>query len=143
MIITWLVVVFIAAPLALTFSGALSGAGWEAQGSTAQQVRDEMRQDFPRLGAEDPVVVYHQSTPIAEDPAAFQSLVGELAARPRAQPSPTRCSSRRGRAGLPRRADRDRPGRAAVGSDADRPIAAGELGDYVGGLDAAGGARPR
>ena len=58
-IVTWLVVAFAAAPLALTLSGALSGAGWEAQGSTAQQVRDELRKDFPGLGAESPVVVYH------------------------------------------------------------------------------------
>ena len=60
-IVTWLLVAFAAAPLALTLTGALSGAGWEAQGSTAQQVRDELRRDFPQLGAEDPVVVYHQT----------------------------------------------------------------------------------
>ena len=57
----WLVVAFAAAPLALTLTGALSGAGWEAQGSTAQNVRDELRKDFPALGAENPVVVYRQS----------------------------------------------------------------------------------
>ena len=77
----WLVVRFAAAPLALTLTGALSGAGWEAQGSTAQQVRDELRRDFPALGAENPVVVYHQQTPIATDPAGLQSLVAALAQR--------------------------------------------------------------
>ena len=41
----WLVVAFAAAPLALSLTSALSGAGWEAQGSTAQQVRDELRRD--------------------------------------------------------------------------------------------------
>src|SRR6187402_1639099 len=56
----WLVVTLAAAPLAITLDGALSGAGWEAQGSTAQQVRDELRTDFPALGAENPVVVYQQ-----------------------------------------------------------------------------------
>ena len=35
----WLLVAFAAAPLALTLTNALSGAGWEAQGSTAQKVR--------------------------------------------------------------------------------------------------------
>ena len=85
-IVTWLLVAFAAAPLALTLTGALSGAGWEAQGSTAQQVRDELRRDFPQLGAEDPVVVYHQQTPVATDPAALQHLVAATptgAAHPR------------------------------------------------------------
>ena len=50
-IATWILAVLVAAPLALTLNGALSGAGWEAQGSTAQQVRDELRRDFPALGA--------------------------------------------------------------------------------------------
>ena len=39
-IAVWMLVAFAAAPLALTLTGALSGAGWEAQGSTAQRVRD-------------------------------------------------------------------------------------------------------
>ena len=46
-IAVWMLVAFAAAPLALTLTGALSGAGWEAQGSTAQRVRDEIRRDFP------------------------------------------------------------------------------------------------
>ena len=45
--LVWLVVAFAAAPLALTLTKALSGAGWEAQGSDAQLVRDELRRDFP------------------------------------------------------------------------------------------------
>src|SRR5262245_58240789 len=77
-IVVWLLVVFAAAPLSLTLTSALSGAGWEAQGSTAQQVRDELRRDFPQLAAEDPVVVLHQSTPITTDPAALQSLIAQL-----------------------------------------------------------------
>jgi RND superfamily putative drug exporter len=39
----WLVVVLAAAPLAISLTKALSGAGWEAQGSEAQIVRDELR----------------------------------------------------------------------------------------------------
>ena len=31
--VVWLVATLVAAPLALTLTGALSGAGWEAQGS--------------------------------------------------------------------------------------------------------------
>src|SRR5689334_3659907 len=74
----WLLITLVAAPLALTLTGSLSGAGWEAQGSTAQQVRDELRRDFPALGAENPVVVYHQATPIATAPAALRTLVEQL-----------------------------------------------------------------
>ena len=79
-----MLVAFAAAPLALTLTGALSGAGWEAQGSTAQRVRDEIRRDFPQLGAEAPVVVYHQQTPIAADPAPLNRLVAQLQHAPHA-----------------------------------------------------------
>ncbi|MUH52687.1 MAG: hypothetical protein F2789_15930, partial [Actinobacteria bacterium] len=51
-ILTWLVVTIAAAPLAITLTKALSGAGWDAKGSTAQTVRTELRRDFPALGAE-------------------------------------------------------------------------------------------
>ena len=70
----WLAVVLAAAPLALTLTGALSGAGWEAQGSIAQSVRDELRHDFPQVGAEAAVVVVQQATPIADDPAVVDLL---------------------------------------------------------------------
>ena len=43
----WLAVAFAAAPLAMTVNRALSGAGWEAQGSIAQRVRDELRTRDP------------------------------------------------------------------------------------------------
>jgi uncharacterized membrane protein YdfJ with MMPL/SSD domain len=59
-LVVWAIVVLCAAPLAVTLTGALSGAGWEAQGSTAQKVRDEIRKDFPELGAEAAVVAYRQ-----------------------------------------------------------------------------------
>ena len=80
--IVWLVAVLAAAPLALGLSGALSGAGWEAQGSTAQEVRDELRSDFAALGAESAVVVYRQGAPIATDPAGVSDLVKALGAAP-------------------------------------------------------------
>ena len=80
-IAVWMLVAFAAAPLALTLTGALSGAGWEAQGSTAQRVRDEIRRDFPQLGAEAPVVVYHQQTADRDGPGSTQSARRAVAAR--------------------------------------------------------------
>ncbi|HET6949727.1 MAG TPA: hypothetical protein VFI47_05105, partial [Acidimicrobiales bacterium] len=73
-LILWAIVVLAAGPLALSLTGAMSGAGWEAQGSTAQEVRDELRRDFPELGAEAAVVAYRQDTPVAEDPAGLRAL---------------------------------------------------------------------
>ncbi len=78
----WALVVLIAGPLALTLTGALSGAGWEAQGSTAVRVRDELRADFPQLGAEAAVVAYRQTTPIADDPSGLEQLVAALGGSP-------------------------------------------------------------
>jgi RND superfamily putative drug exporter len=138
----WLVVTLAAAPLAITLNGALSGAGWEAQGSTAQQVRDELRRDFPALGAENAVVVYQQQTPISSDPSGLQSLATSLESAPRA-------SSVANPLTLPPTAGLVAPdGRTAivpvaqqVTSDAQRPVAAGELGEYVKGLHLAPGAR--
>jgi RND superfamily putative drug exporter len=140
-IATWLIVAFAAAPLALTLSRALSGAGWEAQGSIAQQVRDELRKDFGSLGTENPIVVYHQAAPIASDPSGLQALVAELGRAPRTAgvvdplsvPAETGLISRDGRTALI-------PVAQHVSSDADRPIAAGELGSYVDGLSLASGA---
>ena len=141
-ILTWIVVAFAAAPLALTLSGALSGAGWEAQGSMAQLVRDELRRDFPGLGAESPVVVYHQVTPIAEDPAGLRALVRDLADAPKVRqvanplelPADAGLVSRDGRTAIVPVAQR-------VTSDAQRPIAAGQLGDYVDSLAVPKGAQ--
>src|SRR5450631_1210643 len=141
-IASWLVLAFAAAPLALTLNGALSGAGWEAQGSTAQQVRDELRRDFPALGAENPVVVYRQATPIASDPAGLRALVVSLGRAPGARsladplsmPAAAGLIAHDGRTAIV-------PVQVAVHSDADRPIAAGALGDYVRGLHLQQGAR--
>jgi RND superfamily putative drug exporter len=77
-VLVWLSVIVLAAPLALTLSSSLSGAGWEAQGSTAQKVRDELRRDFPQAGAEAAIVAYRQDTPIARDPRGLRSLVASL-----------------------------------------------------------------
>ena len=78
----WALVVVVAGPLALTLTGALSGAGWEAQGSTAEAVRNELRRDFPQLGAEAAIVAYRQTRPIAEDPAGLRTLLTGLQGSP-------------------------------------------------------------
>ncbi len=141
-IAAWLLVVIAAAPLALTLSGALSGAGWEAQGSTAQEVRDELRHDFPALGAENPVVVYRQRTPIASEPEGLRALVRSLRSAPRARsvadplalPADAGLLAPDGRTAIV-------PVTQRVADDAQRPVAAGELGDYVDGLELDPGAR--
>jgi RND superfamily putative drug exporter len=128
----WLLVVLAAAPLALTLTGALSGAGWEAQGSTAQHVRDELRRDFPQLGAEAPVVVFHQPAPIATNPGPLRALVTQLQHAPRtagvadplALPTSAGLISPDGHTAIV-------PVAQVVHSDAERPVAAGALGSYV------------
>ncbi|MGK2948020.1 MAG: MMPL family transporter, partial [Acidimicrobiales bacterium] len=74
----WALVVLLAAPLAITLTSALSGAGWEAQGSVTQEVRDELRRDFPQLGAEAAIVAFRQEAPIADDAAGLQAVVEGL-----------------------------------------------------------------
>lgn len=138
----WLIVAFAAAPLALSLNGALSGAGWEAQGSIAQQVRDELRRDFPGLGAENPVVVYQQTVPIASEPLPLRRLVDELERAPKTArvvnplelPPETGLIAPDGRTAIVAVAQ-------DVGSDAERPEAAGELGRYVETLELTTGAR--
>jgi len=78
LMLIWLIAALAAAPLAITVNGALSGAGWEAQGSIAQRVRDELRVDFPQVGAEAAVVVIHQATPISDDRTGVTAVVEGL-----------------------------------------------------------------
>jgi RND superfamily putative drug exporter len=124
----WLVITLLAAPLAITLSGAMSGAGWEAQGSTAQLVRDELRRDFPQLGAEAAIVAFHQDTPIAQDPAGLQALVAALTGSagaasvvdPLSRPAEAGLVSPDGRTALV-------PVELVAKVDADRPESAGEV----------------
>lgn len=81
-IILWALITLVSAPLAITLTDALSGAGWEAQGSISQTVRDELRRDFPQAGAEAAAVVYHQDAPIADDPSGLTALVTGLQGAP-------------------------------------------------------------
>jgi RND superfamily putative drug exporter len=141
-IAVWLIATVLAAPLALTLSSSLSGAGWEAQGSTAVDVRDELRQDFPELGAEAAAVVYQQDTPIAEDPTGLQALVAELDGAPGAtvvvdpatQPAEAGLIAPDGRTALV-------PVGLAAEQDADLPESAGSLIEHVEEIELPEGAR--
>lgn len=72
--LAWLVFVVAAAPLAISLTSALSGAGWDAQGSEAEAVRRELRTQFPQLGAEAAMIVVQQENPVAQDSATVSSL---------------------------------------------------------------------
>ncbi len=141
-IAVWLVVVLAAAPLALTLTNGLSGAGWEAQGSVANQVRDELRADFPELGAESAIVVYHQEQPIASDPSGLTAVVDQLRGAPGA-------ASVQDPLQLPPEAGMISPdGTTAMvpvhltgDEDADLPESAARLIDHVAGIDVPDGAR--
>lgn len=137
----WLLVVLVAAPLALTLTSGLSGAGWEAQGSVAQEVRDELRRDFPNLGAESAIVVYRQRTPIAEDPSGLQHVVAGLHGAPGAVAvqDPLKLPPE---AGLVARDGRTAmiPVRLAAQQDSDLPKSAERLIDHVATLDLPDGA---
>lgn len=138
----WLVIVLAAAPLAVTLTGALSGAGWDAKGTDAEKVRSELRDDFPALGAENPIVVYRQDTPITSDPAGVQAMVAELAAGPKVEavvdplqmPAEAGMISRDGRTALI-------PVQQTITEDKERPEAAGALGSYVSKLTVPAGAQ--
>jgi RND superfamily putative drug exporter len=127
-ILAWAVVVLAAAPLAITLNSALSGAGWDAQGSTAAQVRAELREQFPQLGAEAAIVAYRQPTPIEGDPAGLGVLVAALRGSPGtegvvdplAQPAAAGLISEDGRAALV-------PVVLSAAEDADLPESAGML----------------
>jgi RND superfamily putative drug exporter len=128
----WLVIVLGAAPLALTLTSSLSGAGWEAQGSTAVEVRDELRRDFPQLGAEAAYVVYRQETPLADGAAGLEQLLTDLEGAPGAasvvdplaQPAESGLLAPDGRTALV-------PVGLRATEDADLPESAGSLIEHV------------
>ena len=140
--LVWLVVTLAAAPLAISLTKALSGAGWDAKGSDAEKVRLELREDFPALGAENPIVVFHQDAPIQSDPAQLAKVVAQLADGPEVLSvvDPTKVPAE---AGLVSQDGKTAliPVEQRVEVDADRPEAAGDLGRYVAGFDLVDGAR--
>jgi len=139
-ILVWLIVVLAAAPLAITLTKTLSGAGWDAKGSAAASVRFELRKDFPAFGAENPVVVVHQTTPFAKDSTAIDALVKSLAdgphvtgvVNPLTMPAEAGMISQDGMTALI-------PVAQEVNDEAERPEFAGALGSYVRSLDIADG----
>lgn len=140
--VVWLIAVLAAAPLAVTVNGALSGAGWEAQGSIAQRVRDELRAEFAQVGAEAAVVVIHQPSTVSTDPAAVKAVVRALigsagvkaVADPLAMPADAGLISADGLTVLV-------PVELLADSDAQRPESAGHVIDRVAALSLPGGAR--
>jgi RND superfamily putative drug exporter len=137
----WLLFALLAAPLAETLTGALSGAGWEAQGSVAQEVRDELRADFADLGAEAAIVVYRQDAPIADNPSGLAQLVAELQGAPGAAAvvDPTTLPPEAGLV-APDGVTVMVPVRLEAGEDADLPASAGALIEHVAEVDLPDGA---
>lgn len=129
--LAWLVIILVAAPLAATLNGALSGAGWNAQGSESEQVRAELRQDFSELGAEAAVVVVHVPSQGQRD-AAVEAVIGQVdgssAAKevtdPREQPPQAGLVSEDGQTALV-------PVHLKAGDEAELPEAAGKVSDAV------------
>jgi len=139
--VLWLIAALAAAPLAITVNSALSGAGWEAQGSIAQRVRDELRISFPQVGAEAAVVVVQQSTAVNRDPAAVKAVVKALTgadgvkaiADPMAMPAAAGLISADGLTALV-------PVELQASSDAQRPVSAGLVIEKVAALSLPAGA---
>ncbi|GAA1431252.1 MMPL family transporter [Streptomyces thermospinosisporus] len=129
--LAWLVIVLVAAPLAATLNGALSGAGWNAQGSESEKVRAELRRDFAELGAEAAVVVVQvpsQSERDAAVDAVIQEVDGSASVKevtdPREQPPQAGLVSEDGRTALV-------PVHLKAGDEAELPEAAGKVSDAV------------
>ena len=128
----WLAVILLAAPLALTLSSALSGAGWEAQGSTAQKVRDELRRDFPRPAPKPRSSPTTKRSQSRRTRRVCASLVASLQGAPGAAsvvdplslPADAGMISPDGRTALV-------PVELAATRDADLPKSAGQLIDHV------------
>ena len=142
LMLAWLVLTLAAAPLAVTLNGALSGAGWEAQGSIAQRVRDELRSDFPQVGAEAAVVVINQASPVADDGSAVAAVIATLDGSPgvKAVADPLAMSADSGLVSADGRTVLI-PVELSAGSDADLPESAGEVIATVGSLALPAGVR--
>lgn len=80
MMLVWLAVTLAAAPLAIGVGSALSGAGWDAQGSVAQAVRHDLRANFPMVAAESAIVVVTQAQSFDVDQSVVATVVDDLQA---------------------------------------------------------------
>ena len=70
----WAILTVAAAPLAISLTSALSGAGWDAQGSEAQIVRNELRTQFPQVGAEAAMIVVQLDESVQTNSQSVQTL---------------------------------------------------------------------
>ena len=130
--LVWLAIVLGAAPLAISLTSALSGAGWDAQGSEAQAVRKELRTRFPQVGAEAAMIVVTQETSVASAPEDVKKLAAGANSAPGSAGAmdPTQ---------LPKESGLISPdGKTVIipvmlegNEDADLPKAAGKLMDWV------------
>ena len=126
--LAWLAIVLLAAPLAISLTSALSGAGWDAQGSEAETVRRELRRDFPQIGAEAAMIVVQQEQPVSEDPSTVARIAETAGSAPGAaaamnpleMPAESGLISRDGRTVII-------PVVLEADEDADLPVAAGDL----------------
>jgi RND superfamily putative drug exporter len=74
MMLLWAILTVAAAPLAISLTSALSGAGWDAQGSEAQMVRNELRTQFPQVGAEAAMIVVQLDESVQTNSRSVQTL---------------------------------------------------------------------
>lgn len=81
-LLVWVLLIAVMAPLAVTLQSGLSGAGWDASGSESEQVRDELQANFPEVGAEAATVIVHQENPFESDPAALEQVVVAMESAP-------------------------------------------------------------
>src|SRR5581483_10358698 len=83
--IAWAVVALALAVLAPKVESALSGAGWQANGSQSVQARTLVQRSFGGLSSSAPIVVVHSPTLTAASPA-FRAVVAKAKAILRSDP---------------------------------------------------------
>ena len=87
--LTWAVIAVGLGVLAPRVETALSGAGWQANGSESVKVREQIERDFGGVGAYALQVVVHSESLAAGDPA-FERTVSRVERHPRRRPGGAR-----------------------------------------------------
>src|SRR5512144_999472 len=77
--LAWTAVALALAVFAPQVETALSGAGWQANGSESVQAREQIQRSFGGLSSSAPLVVVRSSTLTADSPA-FRSVVSRVEA---------------------------------------------------------------
>ncbi len=80
MFIAWAVIAVALGFFAPRVETALSGAGWQANGSQSVQVRDLVQKEFAGLNSTGLMVVVHSPTQTTASPA-FQQTIRQVAAK--------------------------------------------------------------